>query len=326
MILAFPALSQTKWEVTNTFHIGGDGGWDYATVDSATHRIFVTRGTHTMVIDATSGKVLGDIPGQVRSHGVALVPALNRGFITDGGGTGAIVIFDLKTYAVLGKIAAMPDADGILYDSATKRVLAVSGDGNKLMTLDPAIDPTNGKMDPPIDLGGSPEFLAVDGKGKAYINLADKDLVAEVDLHSRTVLARWPTAPGGHPTGMAIDAAHHRIFVGARKPQNMIVMDTNDGKLLAALPIGSGVDANQFGDGQAFASCGDGTLTVAGEHGGKFSVEQVVKTAPGARTMGLDDATHTLYLPTAELEPPTTPNGRPRPKPGTFMIIVVSRR
>jgi DNA-binding beta-propeller fold protein YncE len=326
MFLAFPALSQAKWEVTNTFHIGGEGGWDYTTVDSATHRIFVTRGTHTMAIDATSGKVLGDIPGQVRAHGVALVPALNRGFITDGGGSGAIVIFDLKTYAVLGKIAAMPDSDGIIYDSGTNRVLAVSGDGNKLMTFDPAIDPANGTMDPPIDLGGSPEFLAADGRGKAYINLADKDVVAEVDLHSRTVLARWPIAPGGHPTGIAIDAAHHRIFVGARKPQNLIVMDTNNGKILAALPIGSGVDANQFDDGQAFASCGDGSLTVAGEHGGSFSVEQVVKTAPGARTMGVDHSTHTLYLPTAELEPAATPNGRPRPKPGTFMIVVVSRR
>ena len=160
LLITFPALSQAKWEVTNTFHIGGDGGWDYATVDSATHRIFVTRGTHTMVIDESSGKVLGDILGQVRSHGVALVPALNRGFITDGGGSGAIVIFDLKTYAVLGKIATMPDSDGILYDSGTNRVLAVSGDGNKLMTFDPAIDPVNGKMNPPIDLGGSPEFLS----------------------------------------------------------------------------------------------------------------------------------------------------------------------
>jgi DNA-binding beta-propeller fold protein YncE len=326
LLAAAPAFAQAKWEVTNTFHIGGDGGWDYATVDAATHRIFVTRSTHTQVIDAQSGKVLADIPGQVRSHGVALVPALNRGFITDGGGSGAILIFDLKSYAVLGKIPTMPDSDGIIYDPGTHRVLAVSGDGGKLMSFDPATDPKNPKMDPPVDLGGKPEFLAADGTGKVYVNLADKDLIAEVDLHSRTVLARWPTAPGGHPTGMAIDKAHHRIFIGARKPQDLVVMDTNTGKVVSALPIGSGVDADQFDQGQAFASCGDGTLTVAGEHGGSFTVEQVVKTAPGARTMGLDTSTHTLYLPTAELEPASAPNARPRPKPGTFMIVVVSRR
>lgn len=325
LLAAAPSCAQPKWQVTNTFHVGGDGGWDYATVDPATHRIFVTRSTHTMVIDAASGKVLGDIPGQIRSHGIALVPRLNRGFITDGGGSGAILIFDLKTYAVLGKIPTMPDSDGIIYDPGTNRVLAVSGDAGKLMSFDPAIDPNNGKMDPPIDLGGSPEFLAADGAGKVYVNLADKDLVAEVDLRSRKVLARWPIAPGGRPTGMAIDKAHHRIFVGARRPQNMIVIDTNTGKILAALPIGAGVDADQFDNGQAFASCGDGSLTVVDEHDGSFNVDQVLKTAPGARTMGLDISTHTLYLPTAELDPPTTPNGRPRPKPGTFMIVVVTR-
>jgi DNA-binding beta-propeller fold protein YncE len=316
-----PVSAQTNWKVLNTFHIGGEGGWDYVTVDPPMHRFFVTRATHTMAIDENSGRVLADIPGQIRSHGVALVPGLNRGFITDGGGSGAIIVFDLKTYAVLGRIPTMPDSDGIIYDAKMDRILAVSGDGGALMTFRPDIDPKNGKIDPPIDLGGAPEFLASDGTGKVYVNLENKDVVAVVDLHSRKVVARWPVAPGGHPVGMAIDPASHRLFIGCRNPQKMIVMNARDGKVEAALPIGAVVDATRFDAGQAFASCGDGTLSVVEQKAGQFAVEETVKTAPGARTMGLDEQSHRIFLPTAELEPATS--GRPKPKPGTFMIVVV---
>jgi hypothetical protein len=318
-----PTLAQPNWHVTNTFHSGGEGGWDYVTIDPLTHRVFVTRSTHTLAIDGATGKVLGDIPGQIRSHGIALVPALNRGFITDGGGSGAIVVFDLKTYAVLGKLKTMPDSDGIIYDRAMDLVLAVSGDANALMTFRPGIDPVNGKIDPPIDLGGGPEFLAADGDGNAYVNLEDKDLVAVVDLKTRKVIARWPVAPGGHPVGMAIDNRKHLLFIGCRNPQKLIVMSTEDGKVVADLPIGAGVDATRVDGPLAFASCGDGSLIVVGEKAGKYQVEQVVKTPLGARTMGVDTSTHTVYLPTAELEPPAPGQRRPQPKPGTFMIVKV---
>lgn len=320
---AMPVTAQTTWEVTKTFHIGGDGGWDYLTVDSESHRLFVPRSTHTMVIDADSGKVLGDIPGQTIAHGVAVVPSIGRGFITDGGGGGGIVVFDLKTYAVLGRIPTMPDSDGIIYDPTLGRVLAVSGDGGALMTFKPDIDPKNGKIDPPIALGGAPEFLASDGTGKAYVNLEDKAVVAVVDLHSQKVIARWPVAPGGHPVGMALDPNTHRLFIGCRNPQMLIVMNADNGKVEASLPIGAGVDATKTIAGQVLASCRDGSLTVAAEKAGKFEVDQVVKTPEGARTMGVDETSHLIYLPTAELEPATT--GRPKPKPGTFMIVVVGR-
>lgn len=320
---ALPALAQSNWAVKKTFHIGGEGGWDYVTVDAPHHRLFVTRSTHTQAIDTETGKVVGDIPGQIRSHGVALVPKLNRGFITDGGGSGAIVVFDLKTYGVLGKLAAMPDADGIIYDAKQDRVLAVSGDGNALMTFKPEIDPKNGKIDPPIALGGAPEFLATDGSGKVYINLEDKDLVAVVDLSQRKVIARWPVAPAGHPVGMSMDPKTHRLFIGCRDPQKLIVMNAEDGKVEAALPIGVGVDATDYMDGQAFASCRDGKLVVAGIKDGKFEVEQVVKTPDGARTSAADTVNRRIYLPTAEIEPSTT--GRPKMKPGTFMIVEVGR-
>jgi DNA-binding beta-propeller fold protein YncE len=325
--VTLPASAQANWSVTNTAHIGGEGAWDYLTVDPAGHRFFVTRSTHTQAIDGATGKVLGDIPGQLRSHGTALVPSLNRGFVTDGGGTGAILVFDLTTYATLGKLATMPDSDGIIYDKSMNLVLAVSGDGNKLMTLKPDVDPVNGKIDLPIDLGGAPEFLAADDTGKAYINLEDKDVVAVVDLKSRSVIARWPVAPGGHPVGMALDNKRHLLFIGCRNPQKLIVMSTVDGKVVADLPIGAGVDATATDGVQAFASCGDGSLIVAGEKNGKWQVEQIVKTPNGARTMGLDLSTHTIYLPTAEFEAPApgAAQKRPRPKPDTFMIVAVSQ-
>lgn len=321
---ALPAIAQVNWGVTKTFHIGGDGGWDYLTVDANTHRLFVPRSTHTMVVDADSGKVLGDIPGQTIAHGVAIVPSVGRGFITDGGGGGGIEVFDLKTYAVLGRIPTMPDSDGIIYDAALGRVLAVSGDGGALMTFKPDIDPKSGKIDPPITLGGAPEFLASDGTGKVYVNLEDKDVVAVVDLQSRKVVSRWPVAPGGQPVGMAMDAKTHRLFIGCRKPQKMIVMNAESGKVEASLPIGTGVDATKVIAGKAFASCRDGSLIVAGEKAGKFEVEQIVKTPEGARTMGVNETSHLIYLPTAELE--HSANGRPKPKPGTFMIVVVGRQ
>lgn len=318
-------FAQGNWEVEKTFHIGGEGGWDYITVDSDNHRLYVPRSTHTMVIDADSGKTIADIPGQKHNHGVALVPEAGRGFITDG--SGSIVIFDLKTNAVLGTVKAHPDADGIIYDKASGLVLAVSGDDGILMTLKPDADPKTASIDPPIDLGGKPEFLAADGAGKVYVNLEDKDQVAVVDIKARKVLAHWPVAPGGSPVGLSIDTQKHRLFVGCRKPQKLIVMSTDDGKVLADLPISVGVDATKFDGYQAFASCRDGKLYVAGETAGKFEIVQSVATAVGARTMDVDPAAHKVYLPTAEFEeqkPGAT--GRPVAKPGSFMILVVARQ
>lgn len=318
--------AQSKWVVEKTFHVGGEGGWDYITVDSANHRLYVPRSTHTMVIDADSGKTIGDIPGQKHNHGVALVPEAGRGFISDG--NGAVVIFDLKTNAVLGTITAQPDADGIIYDKASGLVLVVSGDNGVLMTLKPNVDPKTGSIDPPIELGGKPEFLASDDAGKVYINLEDKDQVAVVDIKGRKVLAHWPVAPGGAPVGLSIDPTKRRLFIGCRNPQKLIVMSTDDGKVIADLPIGAGVDATRFDGGEAFASCRDGKLNVAAENmSGKFEIVQTVTTAVGARTMDVDPGTQKIYLPTAEFEEQKPgASGRPAARPGSFMILVVARR
>jgi DNA-binding beta-propeller fold protein YncE len=327
LLLGFTPEPASDWLVINTFHIGGQGAWDYLTVDSQTHRLYVPRTTHTMVIDSLSGKVVADIPGQKNAHGVAIVPAAGRGFISDGGGDGAVVVFDLTSNQILGTITAEPDADGIIFDPHSGKILVVSGDKGVLMSFKPDIDPKNGKIDPPIDLKGAPEFLATDATGKVYINLMDKNEVAVVDLAARKVTARWPVAPGGAPVGMAIDAANGRLFIGCRKPQKLIVMSTRDGKVLAGLPIGEGVDATKTDKGLSFASCRDGKLFVSRETTpGKFEIVQSVKTPPGARTMGMDSTTGTIYLPTAEFQAAPSPGARPAIKPDSFMIVVVSDR
>jgi outer membrane protein assembly factor BamB len=316
------ASENGSYHVSQIFHIGGEGAWDYLTVDSEHHLLYVTRTTHTMVIDAQTGKTVADIPGQKRNHGVALVPAVGRGFITDGS-DGSVTVFDLKTYAVLGKVQTADDSDGIIYDPASGKVLVVCGDPGLLIPISPDVDLATGKADAPVDLGGKPEFLAADGTGKAYINLVNKDEVAVVDTKTMRVVDKWPTTPGGAPTAMSMDTTRRLLFIGCRRPQKLVVMDADDGKILANFPIGAGVDATKF-DGNDFASCGDGTLTVVGETSPeKFEVVQTVQTLKGARTMGVDPSTHTLYLPTADLEPQQG-HGRPRPKPGTFKIVVVS--
>jgi DNA-binding beta-propeller fold protein YncE len=320
-----PAAENATYHVSQTFHIGGEGAWDYLTVDPEHKLLFVPRSTHTMVIDAKTGKTVADIPGQKRNHGVALVPKAGCGFITDGSDA-SVAVFDLKTYAVLGKVKTAEDSDGVIYDPASGKVLVVCGDAGVMIPIQPDLDVSTGRADAPVELGGKPEFLAADGHGKAYINLVDKDQVAVVDTKTMKVLDKWSTAPGGSPVGMSIDLKKRRLFIGCRKPQKLIVMSADDGKVLADLPIGAGVDATKFDpDGDVFASCGDSTLTVARETGGKFEVAQTVQTPRGARTMGIDPTTHTLYLPTAEFNPPAEGQSRPRPKPDTFMIVGVSR-
>lgn len=316
----------TPYHVSQTFHVGGDGGWDYLTVDPEHKLLYVPRSTHTMVLEANTGKTVADIPGQKRNHGVALVPSAGRGFITDGEDA-SVTVFDLKTYAVLGKVKAADDSDGVVYDPASDKVLVVCGDPGLLIPISPNLDLASGKADASVDLGGKPEFLAADGQGKAYINLVDKDQIAVVDTKAMKVLDKWSTAPGGSPVGMSMDVAKRRLFIGCRKPQKLIVMSADDGKVLADLPIGAGVDATKFDAdaGTDFASCGDGTLTIVRETTpGKFEVIQTVQTPRGARTMGVDSTTHTAYLPTAEFGPPADGQTRPRPKPDTFKIVVVS--
>jgi DNA-binding beta-propeller fold protein YncE len=311
------------YHVAEILHIGGAGGWDYITADPEHKRLYVPRTTRTMVLDAVTGKRVADIPGQKGNHGVALVPSAGRGFITDGK-DGSVIVFDLRTSLVLGKVKADDDADGIIYDPASRKLLVSCGDAGVVVPIAPDIDLKAGKADAALRLGGKPEFLVADGHGKAFINLVDKDQVAVVDTKAMKLVAKWPTAPGGAPVGMSMDPERRRLFVGCRKPQKLIVMSAEDGKVLANLPIGAGVDATEFDNGYVFASCRDGSLAVAQETApGKYEIVQNLKTRPGAKTMAIDRATHTIFLPTAEFGKQTDARSRPIAQPETFMIVVV---
>jgi hypothetical protein len=325
LLVALPARSADgpgPFEVAETIHIGGKGGFDYVTVDSQGKRLYIPRGTHTQILDLTTGKLVGDIPGQQANHGVALNRQVGRGFISDG--PGYVVIFDLKTNAVLGKVQVARGADGIINDRGSKRIFVACGSSGSLTPIPIDVDPTNGKADPAIELGGKPEYLACDGQGRVFVNLEDKDQVAVVDSKALKVLDKWSIAPGGTPVGMQIDPEHHRLFVGCREPQKLIILNTEDGHVLGDLPIGVGCDAVKADQGDIFASCRDGSLTVGRETSpGKFEVLQTVKTRPGAKTMALDHATHSIYLPTAEFGEETDRRGRRKAKPDSFMIVVV---
>lgn len=197
------------------------------------------------------------------------------------------------------------------------------GDAGALVAIAPDVDPRDGRAGATVRLGGKPEFLVADGKGKAFVNLVDKDQVAVVDTRAMKVVAKWPTAPGGAPVGLSMDAERGRLFVGCRKPQKLVVLSAADGKVLAGLPIGAGVDATRFDNGYAFASCRDGTLAVARETSpGRFQIVQDLRTRPGARTMDIDPTTHAAFLPTAEFGEPRDARSRPIPRPDTFMALV----
>ena len=315
------------YSVTKELKVGGNGGWDYVTLSADGKTLYAPRGTFVQVIDAGTGKVTATIPGTTKGHGVAL--AGGRGFATFGG-DGSVVVFDVETNKVLGTIKTEADCDGIFYDAATQKVILVSGDGNSVWRIDPNVDVATGKAEGPLALGGAPESFAFDGQGKAFINLMDKNQIAVVDLNAWKVTDHWGVGPAKQPVGMAYDPATQRLFTACRSGM-MVVINATNGMVMAELPIGPGVDAAVFDGKRAFVSCGDGTLAVVGEISpGEYRVLQSVKTAMGARTMTMDPHTHTIYLPTEDLDPkgPTAVvNGRmPRLRfvNGTFKILVVT--
>jgi len=322
------AASLQYYKLAAPLKVGGAGGWDYVTLDPAGRLLYVTRSTHTMVVDVSTGKPIADIPGMRRAHGVALVPEAGRGFISDGK-DGSVIVFDLKTGATLGKVTAAPDADSIIYDPASRRILVLCGDAHRMIAIAPDLNLKSAKADATVDLGGSPEYAVADGQGKVFVNIADRDEVAMVDTHVMKVIARWPVGVGKRPTGLSMDRTTRRLFVGCRN-RELVIMNADDGKVLADFPIGTGVDATAFNNGFVLASCADGTLTFVREvTSQKFEAAQILRTEPGARTMAVDSRSGTVYLPTSDLTPApaaTADNPRPRPMPvaGTFRILVVT--
>jgi YVTN family beta-propeller protein len=319
---ASPATAQS-YHVAKTFTLGGDGGWDYVALDTAGHRLFVARQTRVMVIDPASGKLLAEIPGLNRAHGVAFSYGSGKGFANSGGDS-TVVVFDLKSLQVLGRTHAADDADAVLYDPATKHVFTFNGDAASSSVIDAA----TGKNIGTIPLGGKPEFGVSSGDGKLFANIEDSSQVVEVDPTAMKVTRRWALAPCESPTGLALDRAHGILFSGCRNGV-MAISDAKAGKLITTVPIGQGVDAARFDPATqlAFASNGDGTITVIHEDGpDKFTVVGNVATKRGARTMELDEKTHRIFTVSADFGPPpaATPD-RPRPRPpvlpGTFALL-----
>jgi DNA-binding beta-propeller fold protein YncE len=322
------AAAGPGYHVIKTYKVGGEGGWDYLTVDASARRFYISRGTHVIVLDADSGKNVGEIPDTPGVHGIALAADLGKGFVSNGR-EGTVTVFDIKTLAPIGsKIKVGENPDAILYEPATKRVFTFNGRSQDST----AIDAASGKVLGTIKLDGKPEFAASDAKGEVFVNIEDKSELTVIDPNKLEVKTKWPLAPCTEPSGLALDRKNRRLFVGCDNKM-MAVVDADSGKILATPAIGEGVDATAYDDeaGLAFASCGEGVLTVVKEDSPeKFSVVENVKTEPGARTMALDSKTHNVFTVTAKFGPPpaaTADNPHPRRTilPDTFEVLVLGK-
>ncbi len=327
LLIALAQAAGTGYHVVKTYKLGGEGGWDYLTLDSASRRLYISRATHVMVIDADSGKSVGDIADTPGVHGIALAPDLGRGFVSNGR-EGTVTIFELDTLKPLGKIKVGDNPDAILYDPATKRVFAFNGHSHDLS----AIDAAKGTVLGTIKLDGKPEFAVSDEKGGVFVNIEDKNELVALDPNKLEVKARWPLAGCEEPSGLAIDRKNRRLFSGCGN-KVMAIVDADSGKVVSTQPICEGVDATAFDPetGLAFASCGDGNLTVIRQESpDKYSVAETVPTQKGARTLALDSKTHQVFVVTANFGPrpaPTADQPRPRPAilPDSFVVLVVGK-
>jgi YVTN family beta-propeller protein len=312
-----------SYRVADKFPIGGDGKWDYLSVDSATQRLYLSRGSHVIIVDAQTGHIAGDIADTQGVHGIALAPALGRGYIS-AGKSDQVKIFDLKTLAVIATVEAGAKPDAILYEPMTRQVFVFNGHSSNASVIDAVSD----KVIATIALQGAPEAARADGAGKVYVNLENTNELVSLDAQRQKVAGRWPLPGCDGPTGLALDSVHRRSFsVCANKKMSILDLDT--GRSIATLPIGAGVDGAEFdaGTGNAFSANGEGTLTVVHEEGPEhFTVAQTLATARGARTITLDATRHRLYLPTARFEETASaPADEPKGPivPGSFFVLVV---
>jgi hypothetical protein len=307
---------------------GGGEYFDYVTVDSAARRVYLSHGTEVKVLDADTFSVVGTISGLKRCHGVLVLPDLGKGFITDGDAA-QVAVFNLKTLKITGAIKNSPDTDSIVYDSVSKLIFTFNGDSRNSTVIDP-VKETVVKV---IDMGGGPEYPVSDGKGTIFDDNEEKNDVVVIDTATLTIKARWPVAPAGAPVGMGMDREHRRIFSAGRKPEILVMMDADSGKILQSLPISAGVDANIFEPetGLLFISTRAGKIHIFHEDSpDKLTEIQTVKTEFGAKTMNIDSKAHNLFLTTADFRPlhaPTKEDPEPerKPIPGTFRVLIYGR-
>jgi hypothetical protein len=324
ILTLIPLLAQptSSYRVTHTYTLGGDGSWDYVVPDPPNHRLFVARQNRVMVIDEDSGILLGEVTGIQGAHGTAVAEGTGHGFATSGDDQ-SVVMFDLQTFKALKRIPAAEDADAIVYDGASNRVFTLNGDAHSSTVIDPRV----GSVIANIPLGGKPEYGASAGDGKVYANLTDTSEVVEIDAKTATVARRWSTAACKQPVAMAIDTVHHRLFSGCRSGV-MAVSDYQAGRVIATVPIGTGVDGAGYdaASGNAFASNADGTLTVIHQDApDQYHVIENVQTPPGSRNMGLDPTNHRVFLVSAKFGPVPAGGRRGPVLPGSFTVMTIEQ-
>jgi DNA-binding beta-propeller fold protein YncE len=319
---ALHAQPSPTYRITHTYLLGGDGSWDYIVPDPPSHRLYIARQNRVMVVDEDSGKLLGEVAEVHGAHGTAIAAHTGHGFATSSEDK-SVVMFDLKTFQVLGRIPAAEDPDAILFDGVSSRVFSLNGDADSSTV----IDPRSGKVIKNLPLGGKPEYGASAGDGKLYVNLTDKSQVVEIDAKTATVGRRWSTAPCKQPVSMAIDKVHHRLLSGCRSGV-MAVSDYRIGKVVATIPIGTGVDGAGYdaATGDAFASNADGTLTVIHQDSpDQYHVLETVSTPVGSRSMGLDPTNHRVFIVSAKFGPIPAGKRRGPVLPGTFTLMTIER-
>jgi YVTN family beta-propeller protein len=319
IISAYNLTAQSNYKISRQIAVGGDGSWDYITVDGAASRIYASHATSAVVVDSKTGKVIGSIPDTKGIHGIALNKALNRGY-TSNGRDSSVTVFDLTTLKPIETIkvtGANPDC--IMFDSFSGKIFTFNGRSSNATV----IDTKNNKVVATIPLDGKPEFAASDGKGSIFVNIEDKSVINVISTKEYKVIHSWPIAPGEEPSGLALDNETHRLF-SVCSNKLMVVTDAETGKVITTLPIGDRCDGVAFDPAKklAYSSNGEGSITVVQEvNASTFKVLETIKTLPGAKTIALDQTTHHLYLPTAEYGVAAAGERRPPIKPNSFMIL-----
>src|SRR6266403_1072557 len=318
-------IAQEPYKFLNEIRIGGEGGWDILTIDSAASRLYLSHATKVVVVDLNKNAIAGEITDTPGVHAFMPVPELQRGFSSNGKESKSSVV-DLTTLKTVSKIDTGQNPDAVVYEPRHGEVYVFNHTGNSVTV----INAKAATVSATIPLGGSPEFAAVDeAAGRIYCDIEDKSEVAVIDVDKHEVVAHWSLAPGDEPSGIALDARHHRLFSGCHNKM-MVMLNTQSGKVVQTVPIGAGVDGCAFDDARqlAFASCGDGTTTIAKEEAlDKLTVVQTLTTERGARTMALDPKSHRIYLASAQFQPPPSPSpgappGRPTVVPNTLKLLV----
>ena len=321
------APTGTRYHTAYETVLGGEGGWDYLTLDANGLRLYISRSSHVSVVDPESRKEVGTIADTPGVHGIALAPELGKGY-TSNGRDATVTVFDLRTLRQLSRISVGTNPDAIVYEPVTRRVFTFNGGSHDASVINAA----TGVLAHTLPLGGKPEFAVADGQGHLFVNIEDTSELIEIDAAAPRVAARWPLAPCEEPTGLAMDLLRRHLFVGCSN-RLMAIVDAGQGRVLATLPIGTGCDATAFDPktGLAFAANGDGSLTVIrADDAGKFVVVGNVRTRAGARTMALDSQRQRIYLVTAEYGPKAQatgdkPNPRPPIIPGSFTMLTLTQ-